>query len=112
VLWKVTERDQSAASNRVKVSIPVKEGHSLMPGNPSDRAEDAMAQIARLRDQVESLIRDRIAPAIEDAAGRAEAATASVRARADEVAGAVRHQPLTAIFVAAAVGFLLGRASR
>ena len=78
----------------------------------TDRAEDAMAQISRLREQVESLIRDKVAPVMEDAAERAEAATESARARAAELAGAVRHQPLTAILVAAAIGFLLGRASR
>jgi ElaB/YqjD/DUF883 family membrane-anchored ribosome-binding protein len=65
-----------------------------------------------LREQVEALIRERVGPAMEDAAERAEAATAVVRQRAGELAGAVRHQPLTAILVAAAVGFLLGRASR
>ena len=83
-----------------------------MPAAPRDAADDAMAQIARLRDQIENLVRDKVAPAIEDAAERAEAAAASVRARADDLAGAVRHQPLIAILVAAAVGFLLGRASR
>ncbi len=86
-----------------------------MPSNPSDpaaRVEDAVAQINRLREQVESLIRDKVGPAMEDVADRAEAATANVRARANEIASAVRHQPLTAILVAAAVGFLLGRASR
>ena len=83
-----------------------------MPADPRDAADAAMAQIARLRDQIENLVRDKVAPAIEDAAERAEAAAASVRARADDLAGAVRHQPLIAILVAAAVGFLLGRASR
>jgi ElaB/YqjD/DUF883 family membrane-anchored ribosome-binding protein len=86
-----------------------------MPADPkeaTDQSDDAMAQIARLREQVESLIREKVRPAMEDAAHRAEAATAVVRERADEFAGAVRHQPLTAILIAAAVGFLLGRASR
>jgi ElaB/YqjD/DUF883 family membrane-anchored ribosome-binding protein len=78
----------------------------------SDRVEDAMAQISRLRDQVENLIRDKVGPVMEDAAERAEAASATIRARAEDVAGAVRHQPLTAVLVAIAVGFLLGRASR
>ena len=86
-----------------------------MPTNAkeaADRVEDAMAQISRLRDQVESLIRDRVAPAMEDAAERAEAATAMVREHADELAGAVRRQPFIAILAAAAIGFLLGRVSR
>ncbi len=86
-----------------------------MPTNAndaSDRVEDAMAQISRLRDQVENLIRDRVEPALEDAAERAEAATAMVREKADDLAGAVRRQPFVAILAAAAIGFLLGRASR
>jgi ElaB/YqjD/DUF883 family membrane-anchored ribosome-binding protein len=86
-----------------------------MPTNAkqaADQVEDAMAQISRLREQVESLIRDRVGPAIEDATERAEAASAAVRERADELAGAVRRQPFTAILVAAAIGFLLGRVSR
>ena len=78
----------------------------------ADRVEDAMAQISRLREQVENLIRDRVGPAMEDAAERAEAATAMVRERADELAGAVRRQPFTAILAAAAIGVLLGRVSR
>lgn len=84
-----------------------------MSGNTAhDRTEEAMAQIARLREQVESLIREKVGPAMEDAAERAEAATAVVRERANELAGAVRHQPLIAVLVAAGIGFLLGRASR
>jgi ElaB/YqjD/DUF883 family membrane-anchored ribosome-binding protein len=86
-----------------------------MPMNANDatdRAQDAIDQIARLRDQVEALIRDKVVPAVEDAAERAEAARETVRVRANELAGAVRNKPLTAIFAAVAIGFLLGRASR
>jgi ElaB/YqjD/DUF883 family membrane-anchored ribosome-binding protein len=78
----------------------------------ADPVEDAMAQISRLREQVESLIRDRVGPAMDDAAERAEAATAVVRESADELVGAIRRQPFTAILAAAAIGFLLGRVSR
>ena len=48
-----------------------------MPDNARDatgRAEDAMAQIIRLREQVETLMRDRVAPAMGEAAERVEAA--------------------------------------
>jgi ElaB/YqjD/DUF883 family membrane-anchored ribosome-binding protein len=83
---------------------------------PSDMADDAMAQIARLRAQVETLMRDKVGPAMEGAAERAEAAAHdaadAIRGRADALAGVVRDQPLAAIGIAAVVGFLLGRAGR
>jgi ElaB/YqjD/DUF883 family membrane-anchored ribosome-binding protein len=90
-----------------------------MPDDASDatgRAEDAMTQITRLREQVESLMRDRVSPAMGEAAERVQAAAHDaadvMQARADALAGAVRTQPLTAICIAAAVGFLLGRIGR
>jgi ElaB/YqjD/DUF883 family membrane-anchored ribosome-binding protein len=90
-----------------------------MPDNARDamgRAEDAMAQITRLREQVESLMRDRVSPAMGEAAERVEAAAHDaadvVRGRADVLAGVVRGQPLAAIGIAAVLGFLLGRIGR
>jgi len=80
------------------------------------RAEDAMAQITRLREQVETLMRDRVSPAMGEAAERVEAAAHDaadvMRGRANVLAGAVRSQPLAAIGIAAVVGFLLGRIGR
>jgi ElaB/YqjD/DUF883 family membrane-anchored ribosome-binding protein len=80
------------------------------------KMEDATAQIARLREQVESLMKDRITPAVADVAGRAEnamyGAAGMVRDQAEAVSGRVRDQPLTAVLIAAAVGFVLGRAMR
>lgn len=79
-------------------------------------AEDATAQIARLREQVEALMKDRVTPALAEAAGRAEnamyGAAGVVRDQADAISGRVKEQPLTAILIAAAVGFVLGRAMR
>jgi len=90
-----------------------------MPDNARDamgRAEDAMAQITRLREQVETLMRDRVSPAMGEAAERVEAAAHDsadvMRGRANVLAGAVRSQPLAAIGIAAVVGFLLGRIGR
>lgn len=78
--------------------------------------EDLSAQIAHLRDQLESLVRDKVTPAVSDMAGRAEAAISdagdTVRQQADVVAGKVREQPLLAIAIAAGVGWLIGRAMR
>ena len=36
-----------------------------------NKLDDAQAQIARLRDQVEALMKDRVSPAMSDFAGRA-----------------------------------------
>jgi ElaB/YqjD/DUF883 family membrane-anchored ribosome-binding protein len=77
---------------------------------------DATAQIARLREQVEALMKDRITPAVADAAGRAESAVygaaGAVREQADAVSGKVREQPLLALLIAAGVGYALGRITR
>lgn len=80
------------------------------------KMEDATAQIARLREQVEALMKDRITPAVADAAGRAEnavyGAAGAVRDQAEAVSGRVRQQPLAAVLIAAAIGFVFGRAMR
>jgi ElaB/YqjD/DUF883 family membrane-anchored ribosome-binding protein len=80
------------------------------------KIEDAQAQIARLRDQVEALMKDRVTPAVAEFAGRAESAVHSasgaVRDQANAVSGRVKDQPLIAIMIAAAVGWLVGRVMR
>jgi ElaB/YqjD/DUF883 family membrane-anchored ribosome-binding protein len=82
----------------------------------TNKMEDATTQIARLREQVEALMKDRVTPALADAAGRAESAMYGaadvVREQADNVSGRVREQPLLAILIAAGIGFVLGRAIR
>ncbi len=80
------------------------------------KLEDAQAQIARLREQVETLMKDRVTPAVADFAGRAESAVHSasgaVRDQAEVVSGRVKEQPLIAIMIAAAVGWAIGRVMR
>jgi len=80
------------------------------------KVDDARAQIARLREQVETLMKDRVTPAVADLAGRAENAVHSasgvVRDRAQVMSGQVKEKPLIAIMIAAAVGWLIGRAMR
>jgi ElaB/YqjD/DUF883 family membrane-anchored ribosome-binding protein len=82
----------------------------------TDKADDAMAQIAGLRAQVDTLMREKVSPMVDAATERvgaaAQEAADTVRDRAEVLAGAVRGQPLASILIAAAVGFLLGRAGR
>ncbi|HKM61308.1 MAG TPA: hypothetical protein VJY39_02345 [Acidisphaera sp.] len=82
----------------------------------SDTASDAKEQIARLREQVEVLMRDRVTPALADAAGRAEGAAREAqdlaREQAEAWSGRVRERPLVSILIAAGVGYLIGRIVR
>jgi ElaB/YqjD/DUF883 family membrane-anchored ribosome-binding protein len=86
----------------------------------SERAGDAREQIARLREQVEELMSDRVAPRLSDAAERAERAARnaarsvgdSAREGADMFTGRVREQPIIAVLVATAIGYVLGRIVR
>lgn len=81
-----------------------------------DVAGDTQDQIQSLRAQVEQLLNDRVTPAIADAAGRAESAVHSARdmtnSQVENVSAQVRDQPIIAIGIAAAVGYLLGRIAR
>ncbi len=81
-----------------------------------NKLDVAQAQIARLRDQVEGLMKDRVTPAVADFAGRAETAVHSasgvVRDQAHAVSGRVREQPLIALLIAATVGWIIGRVMR
>ena len=82
----------------------------------NDKIEDAQAQIVRLREQVEALMKDRVTPAVAEFAGRAEAAVHNangvVRDQARAVSGQVKQRPLIAIAIAAATGWIIGRAMR
>ncbi|HEY7577175.1 MAG TPA: hypothetical protein VH855_06235 [Acetobacteraceae bacterium] len=87
-----------------------------MASDTTGKPDDAHAQIARLREQVEALMKDRITPAVADVAGRAESAVYgaadTVREQMENVSGRVREQPLLALLIAAAAGYILGRATR
>jgi ElaB/YqjD/DUF883 family membrane-anchored ribosome-binding protein len=74
--------------------------------------EDAAAQIAKLREQVEVLMRERISPALSDVAGRAETAMGAMKDQAEALSGQVQERPLVAVLVALAVGFAIGRVLR
>lgn len=79
-------------------------------------AADTQEQLLSLREQVESLLNDRVTPAISDAAGKAETAVHSAKeytaSTADDMSKRVRGRPLIAIGVSAAIGYLLGRIAR
>ena len=80
------------------------------------KPDDTTAQIVRLREQVETLMKDRVTPAVTDMAGRAESvmdgAATMMRGQAQSIAGHVRDQPLIAVLLAAGIGYLLGRTTR
>ncbi|MDE2580734.1 MAG: hypothetical protein KGL52_03795 [Rhodospirillales bacterium] len=75
-------------------------------------SEDTREQIARLRAQVDALMRDRVEPAVSHMAERAEHAMGAVRGQADTVSAQIRAQPFISVLVAAAVGFVIGRTLR
>jgi ElaB/YqjD/DUF883 family membrane-anchored ribosome-binding protein len=81
-----------------------------------DATADAKAQIKQLRDQVDALMRERVSPMIADAAGRAQDAARHAQDIAhdqvENLSGRVRETPITAVLIAAAVGFLIGRIAR
>lgn len=81
-----------------------------------DKARNIADELAELRSQVESMMKDRVAPSVSRIAGQAEdyakQAADEVRYRADQFSGTVRDQPLTAILIAGAVGWLIGRVTR
>lgn len=71
---------------------------------------DADTEIARLREKVEALMTDRVTPAVTQFASQAEdaahAATDKVRENAERLSDSIKAQPLTAVGIAALVGFL------
>jgi len=80
------------------------------------KLDDAQAQIERLRQQVEALMKDRVTPAVADFAGRAEHAVSNasgvIREQAQVVSGRVKEQPLVALLIAAFIGWIIGRVMR
>ncbi len=73
-------------------------------------AEDDMREeLARLRAEIAALARDRVVPAVEDAA---ETAGVIARGQVDGFVAAVRARPLLSVAIAGAIGLVLGRAVR
>jgi ElaB/YqjD/DUF883 family membrane-anchored ribosome-binding protein len=83
----------------------------------SDNVRDSVRdELRALKEQVSELLDERVTPAWNDASKRAGQAAKRARAYtedgADMVSDRVRDQPLVAIAVAAAVGFLFGRITK
>jgi ElaB/YqjD/DUF883 family membrane-anchored ribosome-binding protein len=78
--------------------------------------DDAMAQLIRLRAEVETLMRHRVTPAVAGAAERmasvAQDTVEAVRTQADKFTGRVRGRPFTSIAIAGAVGYVMARLAR
>ena len=76
-------------------------------------ADDARAELARLRAQVERLMQDRVTPALGSAAETVEDYSRRARDVIEDNAGAisdtVRQRPLLSVAAAALGGYLLGR---
>ncbi len=70
---------------------------------------DTQRQINQLREQVETLMRERVTPAVTDVAGRADRALSAAREQAEAVSGQVEERPLLAILVAVGISDLLAR---
>jgi ElaB/YqjD/DUF883 family membrane-anchored ribosome-binding protein len=76
-------------------------------------ADDARAELARLRSQVERLMEERVTPALGSAADTVEDYSRRARETIEEnayaVSDTVRQRPLVSVALAALGGFLLGR---
>ena len=77
---------------------------------------DTQAQIRELRAQLDSLIANRIDPAlhaaVDQAGTAAENASRLIESDLTIVTDAIRKRPLTAIAIAVAAGFLFARLTR
>lgn len=75
--------------------------------------ESAADEMATLREKVEALLKDKVTPAIANAAeaagGYARDAKAAVAGQAERAADTVKEHPLIAVAAIAALGFAIGR---
>lgn len=82
----------------------------------NDVAQDAQEQIAQLRDQVQTLMSERVTPALTNAVGAAEDYARQASDMASEqtemLSDRVRESPIVALLIAAGAGYLLGRIAR
>ena len=76
-------------------------------------SDDAQEELARLRNQVERLMQERVTPALAGAADQvsdyANRARETIEDQAETFAESVRERPLLAVGIAVAAGHLIGR---
>ena len=81
-----------------------------------DMSSDAKEQIAQLRDQVNSLMSERVTPALANAADSAQKYMGQARDmysdNTEALSERVRESPMVAILIATGVGYLIGRIAR
>jgi ElaB/YqjD/DUF883 family membrane-anchored ribosome-binding protein len=79
----------------------------------SSLRKSANAQVQRMQDEIETMIRDTIAPTLAEIVAKAAASAMygsnQVREYSGTVAGGVRSRPLISVLVAAVIGFVAGR---
>lgn len=82
----------------------------------NDATHDAKEQIAQLREQVQTLMSERVTPALANAAGQAEQYVRQAKDVYDDqtemLSERVRESPIVALLLAAGVGYLAGRIFR
>lgn len=82
----------------------------------NDVTHDAKEQIAQLREQVQTLMSERVTPALANAAGQAEEYVRQAKDVYDDqtemLSERVRESPIVALLLAAGVGYLAGRIFR
>ena len=87
-----------------------------MSDNVNHGSQDANEQIAQLREQVQSLMNDRVAPALSQAADTAQQYASQARDlyedQSEALSERVRESPILAILVATGLGYIIGRIAR
>ena len=78
--------------------------------------QDPNEQIAQLREQVQNLMKDRVTPALSQAADTAQQYASQARDIYEDQSAAlsdrVREAPIVAILVATGIGYVIGRIAR
>ncbi|HYZ63476.1 MAG TPA: hypothetical protein VE650_13585 [Acetobacteraceae bacterium] len=87
-----------------------------MSDNLNQASQDAKEQIAQLREQVQTLMNERVTPALSQAADTAQQYAQQARDiyedQTEMLSERVRESPIVAILIAAGVGYILGRIAR
>ena len=87
-----------------------------MSDDVNNGSQNASEQIAQLREQVQSLMNDRITPVISQAADTAQHYANQARDvyedQSEALSERVRESPVVAILAAAGLGYIIGRIAR